>query len=415
MIPVYYFDKIPEKLPDDDACYIVSKYIYLKKRSGLIDSMVRVESINMGEVLPEFARMKLPKIKAATFGKVVGFFKMVYGHHKSESGVILNLKTHPNKPELKKIDYTIPNQDVSGGRCKYAIVVDSSYINCGTIHCHSDFGAFHSGTDVDDERYFDGLHITVGHINQKEVSISACIVVNGKRVKVDPCDYIEGITESKESRPFSETQFYVTIDPSMIMSNESDMKYVSLLYQTSMSKGYKPLDRFPQRQTKFDWDNWFDMGHDIQKVKTTCDECVFKEEKITNLLDDVVFDDDTEDASLFADEPYDPYKDVISDDMTFTERDRMFFEKDSAPLFEVGETDEDEIVRQNNYITMADYREAKKHQLNKAYKCTCGSSFYVTDPEKNNPCPKCEKVWPARKYSMTQFLKDRREVEKNLA
>ena len=85
---------MPEVLPDDDACYIVSKHIYLKKKTGLIDSMVQVQTIDMGAVLPEYARMKLPKIKAKTFGEIAGFFHMIFKEHKSEAGTILNLKTH---------------------------------------------------------------------------------------------------------------------------------------------------------------------------------------------------------------------------------------------------------------------------------------------------------------------------------
>ncbi len=37
----------------------------------------------------------------------------------------------------------------------------------GTIHSHCDFKAFHSAVDIADEENFEGLHITLGHVNAK--------------------------------------------------------------------------------------------------------------------------------------------------------------------------------------------------------------------------------------------------------
>ena len=68
-----------------------------------------------------------------------------------------------------------------------------NFLCVGTIHSHCDFGAFHSGTDIGDEEDFDGLHVTFGHNNLVEFSISATIVVNGNRLQVDPLEVLEGI------------------------------------------------------------------------------------------------------------------------------------------------------------------------------------------------------------------------------
>ena len=71
------------------------------------------------------------------------------------------------------------------------------YLRVGTIHSHCDFGAFHSGTDINDEADFDGLHVTFGHNNRDIFTISASIVVNNIRKSVEPMDFIEGV-EKKE-------------------------------------------------------------------------------------------------------------------------------------------------------------------------------------------------------------------------
>lgn len=418
---------MPDKLPEDDACYIVSKHIYLKKKSGLIDAMIKVSHINMGEELPEFARMKLPKIKAKVFGKIVGFFKLAFGEYHSESGVILNLKTHPTNPKLKKIDYTIPHQTVSNSRCKYNIVVDPSYINCGTIHCHSDFGAFHSTTDEKDERYFDGLHITVGHINLDEVSIAACIVINDKRVPVDPCDYIEGIENATETRFLqTTTKFYKILDHGTIVSDEENLKFVT---PANYMRGTPPTA--PSTHTK-EWDEWFKTNRLLDKVddseipKTVCEECIFKEVKVSSLLDDIVFDDDvynTADNPLSVDGMLN--NDVTNDlcgpdditpddnfDMSFTEQDKIFFERDSTPLFHSGEIDEDGIKRHDNSIPIHEFESVKNAKLKKSIKCDdCGSTFFIENPEMVNACPSCEKKHDGNTYTAADFLREKRAKE----
>lgn len=380
---------MPEVLPDDDACYIVSKYIYLKKRSGLIDSMVKVDSIDMGEILPEYATMNLPKIKAKIFGRVQGFFKMIYRKHKSEAGVILNLKTHPQNEKLKKIDYTVPHQRVSGGGCKYQIVIDPSYVNCGTIHSHSNFGAFHSGTDINDERYFDGLHITVGHNDQERISISACIVVNGKRIKVNPLNYIEGIQHVEKIR---DNDFYEFIDKSLVVENPLYNKYVTPMYQYKSwgSTGYKsPVSRGIQKE----WEDWGKLVPTLEDT-VPCKECIFKEIKLEDELDSIVFDDDNDD-----------------DDNLFTSSDKDFMEKDMSPTFKDGEIDEDGFMRRDQRITMRDFDRAKSMVIKKSIKCECGTTFFVDDPEKANICPSCQTKYPAQRFTFTDFMKMRKQEE----
>jgi hypothetical protein len=396
MIPVYYFEKMPDVLPDDDACYIVSKHIYLKKKTGLIDSMVQVQTIDMGAVLPEYARMNLPKIKAKTFGEVVGFFGMTFKEHRSEAGTILNLKTHPTNPKLKKIDYTVPHQRVSGGACKYDIVIDPSYLNCGTIHSHADFGAFHSGTDVNDEKYFDGLHITVGHVTQLPFcSISASVVVNGKRILVDPCHYIEGIRLSKEK--VQQSDMYEIIDKSTIVEIEKYKKMVTPMYTAMWATGYTAPAT--QKQTRFDWASWNTLGETTAGKKLApCEECVFKELKTQSLLDDIEFlDDDLDPVNLDKDLP--PFEND-----NFGAPLGGIFEDDEPSLFKPGEMDENGVTRKDRALSFTEFASIKKSALSNSIKCTCGTTFFVDDPEKRNICPSCELDHPAQKFTMEDAM-----------
>lgn len=413
---------MPEVLPDDDVCYIISKYIYLKKRTGLVDSLVKVDHIGMGEEIGEYATMNLPKIKPNIIGKVLGLFKMVYAEHRSECGVIMNLKSHPEKPTLKKIDYTLPHQRVSGSRCKYEIVINPNYINCGTIHSHCDFGAFHSGTDENDERFFDGLHITIGHVDTDRPSISVCIVVNGKRISVDPLHYIEGIKyeEPPQSpsplRLLEQTKRYNFVHKDLIVENRDNLKFIEATYTRKTpsevqrafwdmggaNKGYLWDSDGPNKGYLWDW------SEDPVDEKPPCAECIFKEDRVESLFDEM--------TTMFEDEVDDSYPLTTDDGITdiFDENDRSLFEGfrqddpvgDELPkttLFKEGEVDEDGVKRTNNKITPKLFATYKDKLIKKYIKCQkCESTYFVPDSTVKTLCPSCEKWNEGLQPSLTR-------------
>jgi PRTRC genetic system protein A len=188
-------------LPEDDICYIIAKDgIYLKKKLGVMDSIAPVKEISILQTIQPTAKMNIPKIPAVEFGKIYEFFKAVYQAHSSESIVLLFFNE-----TTKKYKVIAPHQKVSGAGAEYdrGIVIEG-HTMIGTIHSHANFSAFHSGTDVGDEMNFDGLHITIGHVNSHNPSITACIVANGHRVVVEPEEYVAGII--KESEAMKEAQ-----------------------------------------------------------------------------------------------------------------------------------------------------------------------------------------------------------------
>jgi len=63
----------------------------------------------------------------------------------------------------------------------------------GTIHSHCDFSAFHSGTDQADESTFDGIHITLGHVNRNDFSIVASLAFSDNRFPKAIADVCEGL------------------------------------------------------------------------------------------------------------------------------------------------------------------------------------------------------------------------------
>lgn len=203
MFNVYIYNE-GDTLPEDDICYLIAKDgILLKKKVGLLESLAPVDKISILGDLKPTARLHIEKIPGSVFAKIYSFFKEVYKEYSSECIALLFYN-----PTTKKYKPYIPNQEVSGASLDYVKNrTFKDHMLMGSIHSHAGMTAFHSGTDKDDEVHWDGLHITLGKMNQDDIlDISASIVANESRFIVDPLNYIENV-ELVEYTPYHPTHF----------------------------------------------------------------------------------------------------------------------------------------------------------------------------------------------------------------
>lgn len=197
MYPVIVYEE-GTALPSEGTYYIVAgNGIFLQKNTGIVSCLTPVKDIPFLADVKNIANLQLnlPKLPAKLTWGIKELFKRVVTEYYSEA----NTQLYYNK-ELKELQVRVPKQVVSHGGVQYDNLrvdiednPDPASLLVGTIHSHCDFAAFHSGTDVHDEEDFDGLHVTFGHNNEDVFTISACIVVNGKRQPVKPEDHLEGI------------------------------------------------------------------------------------------------------------------------------------------------------------------------------------------------------------------------------
>ena len=187
------------EIPDEPGVsYVIGKDgIYLRKNIGITNSLTKVEQIGYLKEVDEFASMNLPKISHLKFEKVVKFFQHIHNTLHSEVMVLMLLKE-----DNSEVDFVIPIQVVTGATIDYKPVTVDGYYLVGSIHSHSSMSAFHSGTDVDDECDFDGLHITLGSFgsNNGTFSVSSEVAINGFRQEVNIEDYVDGIVKVKPSK-----------------------------------------------------------------------------------------------------------------------------------------------------------------------------------------------------------------------
>ena len=209
LFPVYLFDHEFEP-PKTGTYYLVTKTgIYLHKETKAGNALVKVEGIPwLQEPTIEF-RLKLPKIPGSIIGQALTFFRKVFQQYKSEAYVTLMYSAKLNQYRL-----WCPAQKVSAASVNYDRTDQPSFEDrqsndwqmCGTIHSHCDFSAYHSGTDIGDEASFDGIHITLGHVNRAQFSMEASVAINDKREKLEPENCCSGVirVSNKEvvSRPY---------------------------------------------------------------------------------------------------------------------------------------------------------------------------------------------------------------------
>lgn len=199
-VQVYVY-KPGMELPKTGSYYVVAGngiFYHKENQGGITYGMIPVKDIPVLAKIEHGATVgvRLPKLGEKHVHQIKEFFRRVVKEHNSEANTILFYH-----PETKDYKVYVPEQEVTHGSVDYkreAFFENeesglAGYLRVGTIHSHCNFDAFHSSTDVGDEGDFDGVHVTFGHNDKDEFSISCSIVVNGFRAKVDPQKYLEGL------------------------------------------------------------------------------------------------------------------------------------------------------------------------------------------------------------------------------
>ncbi len=186
-------EKTLDDVPDNpNPFYILAKEgVFLRKATALGFGTILMD--NMPRKLGELGFPKgvfqhsASRVPPEICSQVVDFFRRIWDKHKAEAEVILTARIEVEKglPVIKEWRVFVPTQKVSGGGVES--VYDPTHIAkghqvVGTIHSHCNFSAYHSGTDTNDARGMDGLHMTIGYVDSKNPEVAAMIVVNGMRV-----------------------------------------------------------------------------------------------------------------------------------------------------------------------------------------------------------------------------------------
>jgi hypothetical protein len=199
MIPIFLKHK--DLHPPDVASYILvaANGTFLVKNMNTFSSTCMLDASAMALLdQQEGVVLHTGSIPSVLISTVLSFFKRVFLWHGGEAIVMLyyspRTKTfRAEAPPQRVVCY--PHRDswaATGDYLEYeACERPAGFVKFGSIHSHCDAPAFHSATDIRDEKHDDGLHITIGNILHRHPDVSASFVVNGRRFMLNPAACIE--------------------------------------------------------------------------------------------------------------------------------------------------------------------------------------------------------------------------------
>lgn len=265
LCPVYLYEEGVE-LPKSGMYYVVAKngiFIHVERQVG--SALVKADGIPWLENATPSISLKLPKIPGRIIGQALTFFRQVWDQHKSEAYTQLYYSK-----ELNQYRLWVPKQKVSSGSVSYDradqfsieeriggevgkdIQKQWKWQMVGTIHSHCNFSAFHSGTDTHDEETFDGIHITLGHVDRQQFSMCASIAVNACRVTLDPENCTSGVVR-KADQKIARSQWMTPGDVSYFDFELSEEDAQGLVEDADMIAN----DWMPKvRKQEFRWKGW---------------------------------------------------------------------------------------------------------------------------------------------------------------
>lgn len=449
MFKVFVNDGTKE-IPKDDIVYIVCKEgVYLKKKTGIMESITPVDGLSHLQPVESMAQMHIEKMPGYMFARVIDFFRKVYEEHRSEAVVLLFYDMENDEYEM-----VVPVQKVNASyisEYQRGISVEGMDM-IGTIHSHAGMSAFHSGVDDKDEKKFDGLHITIGNLNDEDVSISASIVSNGSRFIVDPEEYINDITkvldiDEEVAKPYGKVFKFVngkyveSTSKHTYMTKKYDKRYASKFLKRSKEvqglhdpewmenveyKAYVYKTGYSGWGGNFQSAFWKNKGiqnaftnsnkqkqlplkTETKETKTKdipvagemnpCMECVFRAHKIDWVMEQissgVKFDDGPEINNFIPDENFGT-EDMFTDTYHCEKCDSVFQSEDLDCVCPVCKTDEHLVDVTGNVdlddeeILDADFSAADEAGVDDTIKNTClecGHTFGYKLGDTN--CPHC--------------------------
>lgn len=159
------------------------KSVELKEIPGLFTCLLEHK---VTETKAEFNYLG-PKITQAAWNEMMAYFEWTFKEHSSEAQV--RLFVHPT---LGWKVWAFPQEGNTGMTTKElgdnpefikqrAEQVPEGYVAWGTVHHHCHTRAFQSSVDSEDEKGQDGLHITVGDMEQPKRSLNCRVYIKGNK------------------------------------------------------------------------------------------------------------------------------------------------------------------------------------------------------------------------------------------
>lgn len=188
----------------------------------LIDAWLPVKLPN-GSPVNAFT-WKGAKIQWSVWLRILNFMRWSFETHKSESMVVLYY--HKTRKEWQAIAFPQEGRGLHVEHLKTDVALTKAeklraalgpgWLEFGSVHNHCSIGSFQSGTDAGDEGNKDGIHITVGKLDQTQIDSHARLLIKGCNLETNIIDWV--------ARP----------DGPPILSDASDAMWKLLIHERSL-------------------------------------------------------------------------------------------------------------------------------------------------------------------------------------
>lgn len=197
MIPIHIKKPNGHKPPKATHYVVARNGLFLAKREWWVEAVLPVNKIAVLEDQETTARFLMPNLPAHVFDKALKVARRIFEISGSEVCLLLHYSDQTG------YELTVPCQSVSHGHVKYdAKEILPGHLSVGTIHSHGSLKAYHSSTDHEDEFHWDGVHVTIGDMDDFPLfSLSAEMVVSGNRFPIDT-SWFEGLVTTDRSDLF---------------------------------------------------------------------------------------------------------------------------------------------------------------------------------------------------------------------
>lgn len=139
------------------------------------------------------------RVPARIISQATDFFRKVYDKFGTEAEVIITMHN-----DTKEFRLFIPYQRTNGAGVKSIFEpthIDKNYSVVGTLHSHCHFSAFHSGTDSGDAADMDGVHFTIGMLQNDPPQIVAMVAMSKKEFHFHKVDEIAELDFHADTAP----------------------------------------------------------------------------------------------------------------------------------------------------------------------------------------------------------------------
>ncbi len=228
---------MPHYILEDSGMYMTRKIAIGTVVEKTYKKPEALGSMNLGTGIFWWEGEKIP---AKLVSQATDYFRRIYNKHHTEAEVIITRHNETGEYRL-----FVPWQRANGGGVKSIFEpthIHKDWLVVGTFHSHCHFSAYHSGTDSGDASDMDGIHFTIGMLQN------------------DPPQIVAMVAVSKKEYHYKDVSVIADLDFKAATAPEWWDKFLLINPPKEMPKGFKTLE---QKH----WDEF--LGLAIVKPKTT--------------------------------------------------------------------------------------------------------------------------------------------------